>query len=97
MIRKIYDWSKANFELICWMLFVCTLYFLAVNRQEQSLCLSGLLGLGKCPGCGLGHSIHYALHGDIRASFQTHILGIPALFIIFKRIYQLLFIPKYYL
>ena len=32
----------------------------------------------KSPGYGLGHSISYLFRGDIISSFQTHILGIPA-------------------
>lgn len=81
---------KLHFELLCWIGFLCVLFFLPVNHSEQSLCLSRLLGFGQCPGCGLGHSMYYALHGRITDSFQSHCMGIPGLLIIFNRIYQLL-------
>jgi Protein of unknown function (DUF2752) len=47
------------------------------------------MGITWCPGCGLGHSIAFLLHGDIRNSFHAHWLGIPALVIILYRIYDL--------
>jgi hypothetical protein len=42
------------------------------------------------PGCGLGHSISYLLHGDTVNSFHAHWLGIPALTGIAHRIYSLI-------
>jgi hypothetical protein len=48
------------------------------------------MGITWCPGCGLGHSIAYFMHGDIYHSFHAHWLGIPAFFIICHRIYVLI-------
>jgi hypothetical protein len=48
------------------------------------------MGIDNCPGCGLGKSISMIFHGDIIGSFNTHPLGIPALLLIVKRIYQLI-------
>jgi len=47
------------------------------------------MGFTWCPGCGLGHSISFLFHGDIKSSFHAHWLGIPALIIIVYRIYVL--------
>jgi uncharacterized membrane protein len=44
------------------------------------------MGFKWCPGCGIGHSIAWLLHGDIKNSFQAHWLGIPALIMIIYRI-----------
>jgi len=48
------------------------------------------MGITWCPGCGLGHSIAFLLHGDIRNSFHAHWLGVPALVIIVYRIVDLI-------
>lgn len=90
MFQNIFTAVRVHFELISWLTFICVLYFLPVDQSQQSLCLSRLLGFGKCPGCGLGHSICYALHGRINDSFQAHIMGIPGLLVIFNRIRHLL-------
>ncbi len=45
----------------------------------------------KSPGFGLGHSISYLFRGDVISSFETHILGIPAVAIILWRITTLQF------
>lgn len=66
---------------------------LAVSHPSQAthftLCPLKLMGFNWCPGCGLGHSIAYLLHGDVYHSFHAHWLGIPALLIILHRIYIL--------
>ena len=63
-----------------------------INPVEQhfSFCLFKQLGISWCPGCGIGHSISYLLHGDVIKSFQTHALGTFALVIIVYRILQLI-------
>jgi len=48
------------------------------------------MGITWCPGCGLGHSIAFLLHGDLRNSFHAHWLGVPALIIILYRIFDLI-------
>ena len=57
---------------------------------HYSFCLFKMLGLPFCPGCGLGHSISYLFHGNIKASLSSHPLGIFAVVIISLRIYKLL-------
>lgn len=64
--------------------------FLPDIDRGTSLCPSQLLGWGKCPGCGIGHAIHDALHFRFRSSIHHHPLGIVAVIIIFIRIKQLI-------
>jgi len=68
--------------------------FLAVTPSSDvphySWCLFRIIGINFCPGCGLGHSINYLFHGDLRASFSSHPLGPFAVIIIIYRIYRLL-------
>jgi hypothetical protein len=49
------------------------------HGSGPSLCPLKWMGFSWCPGCGLGHSIHYLLHGDLAASWKSHPLGIFAL------------------
>lgn len=63
-------------EQLIWLSALGALYFL--EGGGPSLCLFKFAGLSSCPGCGLGHAIHYALHGAFRQSFEAHMLGTPA-------------------
>lgn len=42
-----------------------------------TLCPFKLITGHDCPGCGMGHSIVYAMRGDWRASLHAHALGLP--------------------
>lgn len=69
------------------------IYFaLFVNPLEThfTICPLSNAGFEHCPGCGLGNSISLFFHGYFTESFNTHILGIPALLIIFHRIYSII-------
>lgn len=92
LFRKYLLHIKANFELGFWLLALVTLYFL--NVDAASLCMFRFVGINWCPGCGLGHAMHAAMHLDLLASFREHIFGIPALLIIAHRIKQLVSKPK---
>ena len=48
------------------------------------------MGFKWCPGCGIGHSIAWLLHGNIKNSLHAHWLGIPALVLIVYRIVVLI-------
>lgn len=87
----LFKWFRNRFELLCWIAALIILFFLPVNKPDTSLCVFSLLGLGHCPGCGMGHAIHYALHLQPVLSFQHHPLGIFGVMIIFIRIKQLIF------
>ncbi len=80
---------KRNVEWLFWILALLLLFFLPENTHETSLCFFSLLGWGSCPGCGIGHAIHYALRLDLLNSFHHHPLGIFGLMIILGRIKQL--------
>lgn len=83
-------WARQHLELLFLLTALGLLFFLPVEKKETSLCLFSLLGIGQCPGCGLGHSIYYALHLDLAASFLHHPFGIFAVLVIFNRIKQLI-------
>lgn len=59
------------------------------QSTHYSFCLFKFLGIPFCPGCGLGHSISFLLHGNLYASFSAHPLGIFAVPVILFRIYKL--------
>ncbi|HEY1113578.1 MAG TPA: DUF2752 domain-containing protein [Chitinophagaceae bacterium] len=63
-------------EQLIWLSALVVLFFL--EEGGPSLCLFKFAGLSSCPGCGLGHAIHYALHGAFRQSLEAHLLGVPA-------------------
>lgn len=82
--------KKSHIELYSWMTALALLALMnPATDMGFSLCIFKNLGINFCPGCGIGHSISYFLHGQIPASLQAHPLGIPALIIIVKRIVQL--------
>ena len=73
-------------EALLWTGAILALYVLDPAAPDRiDLCLFHRLGLGFCPGCGLGGSIHHLLHGDLVASWKLHPLGAPALLIIGAR------------
>jgi len=76
-------------ELIIWPVALVTLGLMDTTGTHYSLCIFKLAGIEWCPGCGIGHSISYLLHGDLQKSFYTHPLGIFALPVIVYRMYEL--------
>jgi hypothetical protein len=83
--------KKLPFELIVWSGALLFLAFTETSvSSHSSLCPLDNLGFSWCPGCGLGRSIRYILHGDFILSFSQHWFGIPALTILLYRIIQLL-------
>ncbi|MBC5774165.1 DUF2752 domain-containing protein [Pontibacter sp. KCTC 32443] len=45
-----------------------------------------------CPGCGLGHAIAWLARGELKASWEAHPLGVPAVLLLCWRSGQLLFL-----
>ena len=86
----IFQWIKNHFELLVWSSALPLLYLMPVREDHFSLCVFNALGISWCPGCGLGHSIHYYLHFDFSEGWNEHWLGAPAMLIIIYRIFQLL-------
>ena len=85
--------ASKHFEVTMWITALIILFFMN-GTNDNSLCLFRFIGFTHCPGCGIGHAIHDALHFQFANSFKYHPLGIPAVIIIFMRIKQLLFTPK---
>lgn len=82
---------RIGFEAIAWTV---ALVYLAIHnpytQSEFTICPLRNLGFHYCPGCGIGRSISFLLHGDLIRSLQTHLLGIPATIILFFRTLSLL-------
>jgi hypothetical protein len=80
-----------GFEAAIW---ISSLLFLAfvVNPGEThfTLCPLNNFGFNYCPGCGIGNSVSYLLHGNIYNSLLSHSLGLFALIIIVVRIINLI-------
>lgn len=80
-------------ERLFWSGALLCLFFMNPASQS-SFCLAKTLGLKTCLGCGIGHSIHYALHLDFTNAWKEHFMGIPASFIILWHILKPLLINK---
>lgn len=78
--------SRWPIELACWVSAVVLLYFSNPEVHHHTLCPLGAARLDWCPGCGLGRSVALLLQGDVQASIQMHVLGIPALGVLVYRI-----------
>jgi hypothetical protein len=80
-----------GFEGFIW---IAALFYLAffVNPFEThfTICPLANAGFEHCPGCGLGNSISLFFHGYFVESWNTHVLGIPAILIIIHRIYSII-------
>jgi len=53
-------------------------------------CLFKLIGLPRCPGCGLGHAIGFLARGEILFSIQSHPLALFVVGILLYRVVKLL-------
>ncbi|GAB3922819.1 DUF2752 domain-containing protein [Mucilaginibacter myungsuensis] len=80
---------KSNFELIFWISALVALGTSDPREVHYTLCPIKCLGFTWCPGCGIGHAISWLFHGDIKASWDAHWLGIPALGVLLYRVYTL--------
>ena len=79
--------SIVPLELTFWIGGLAVLFFLdPIGSPPFDLCLHKFIGLDFCPGCGLGRSVSFLLHGDPVQSLSTHLLGPFALIVIVYRI-----------
>ncbi|RYD93889.1 MAG: DUF2752 domain-containing protein [Sphingobacteriales bacterium] len=62
---------------LLWGCALVALFFLDPAADGPSLCLFKTLGVPWCPGCGLGHAVHFALKGQWNRSLAEHWLGLP--------------------
>jgi hypothetical membrane protein len=87
-------WIYKNNECLIWIGALLWLYFAATPPVQPSahfsFCIFKLAGLSFCPGCGLGRSMHEAMHGHWLSSWNLHWLGFPAILIISYRILTLI-------
>ncbi len=78
-------------EALIWM---AAIIFLALTVPTETthftICPFSAMGIDFCPGCGLGRSVSYVLHGEITNSLSVHPLGIFALIVLTTRIISLI-------
>ncbi len=78
-------------EALVWLAgLVALALYTPDTGQHLALCPLYNAGFDFCPGCGLGRSISYLLHGDFARSFSVHPLGLFALIVLSYRIVQLI-------
>jgi hypothetical protein len=82
--------KKVPIELIFFSIALVFLFFLDDKQHHISLCPLAAIGFNYCPGCGLGHAIHYLLHLKFQQSWNAHPLGVFAFLVIIYRIYGLI-------
>ena len=81
-------------EPVVWTTALVLLFCMDTSHTGSSFCLFKAVGFAHCPGCGIGHAIHEALHLRFAASFHEHILGIPAVAILLYTIIKSIFTIK---
>lgn len=86
--------TKIDLELIFLSVALIALALSDPQKEHFDLCLFKIIGFDHCPGCGLGHSISWLFRGNIKASIDCHFMGIPAVFIMLHRIYQILKVKR---
>lgn len=83
--------SRFNLELFVWIAGLTILALIDVSPSEHfSICPLKNLGFDFCPGCGLGASLHYLFHLQLKNSFNAHPLGVFALVVLLFRIWTLI-------
>ena len=91
---RLLKWVRHHFELGVWVTGLIALYCMPAGNDHFSLCVFNALGFTWCPGCGIGHSIHYYLHMDFVRGWEEHYLGALAVPVILYRVFQL---PKQFI
>lgn len=91
MLRRI------PFEALIWVTALLILAFAGTGPGHFTLCPLKNAGFTFCPGCGLGSSVSFLLHGEFTASLQSHPLGFFAVIVLSFRIINLtkLYIQNY--
>lgn len=92
VVSKInFNIKMLGFEGIVWTTALIYLAFIFNPAESHfTICPLSNFGFEDCPGCGLGRSISLLFSGKFVESFQTHILGIPAVIILVSRIISIL-------
>lgn len=91
---------KNYFEVLCWASAFIFLFFIEPKNDLLSICIFKGLFQANCLGCGIGKSIHYAMHLELTQSLKCHLMGIPAIIIIIhyntKQILEIVRSEKYF-
>jgi hypothetical protein len=77
--------KRIPLEAVMWITALASLAIYYPGSSHVTLCPFANLGIDFCPGCGLGRSISYALHGEFICSWQTHPLGPCAVIVLTLR------------
>jgi hypothetical protein len=86
-VKRIFNFP---IEALAWSLALVVLWWYTPGSEDHfTVCPLYHLGFAYCPGCGLGRSISFLLHGDIAGSFSAHPLGIFAVIVLSYRIFEL--------
>ncbi len=88
-MKKAFRFIWVNLELIFWVTALLYLFFVNPETSHYTFCPLKNMGFEHCPGCGMGHSLHYLMKLDMRESLTQHPLGIFALVVISARIFKL--------
>ncbi len=88
-VKEVVNLFWRHKELLFWIAAFIGLYT-ADLQSDFTLCIPSHLGVVNCPGCGIGHAITEAMHGNFISSWNYHILGIPALVILLLHIVKLI-------
>ncbi len=90
MINKLKIFLKTfPLEGYLWLAALLILAILNIESTHVTLCPFNNLGIGFCPGCGLGRSIHYFIRLDFTGSFSAHPFGGVAFLVLLYRIFLL--------
>jgi hypothetical protein len=80
-----------GFEGFIWIsALVYLAFFNNPFKSHFTICPLSNAGFEHCPGCGLGNSVSFLFNGYFSESFDTHLLGIPAIIIIVYRVYSII-------
>jgi len=91
MKKLLTEMKKIDSEAWLWIAGLAVLAIINPDSNSHfTLCPFKNLGFKFCPGCGLGHSISYLFRGNIKASLNSHILGIPSVLILSARTISLI-------
>jgi hypothetical protein len=93
-IKQSQQFFRRNFERLFWCVSLVVLFCMQCDSNAPTLCILSRFNIHSCPGCGIGHAIHDALHLQLASSFHHHPMGIVAVVIICHRIMQLSSKPK---
>tara|TARA_R110002124_G_scaffold252177_4_gene417440 strand:- start:2658 stop:2975 length:318 start_codon:yes stop_codon:yes gene_type:complete len=75
-----------------WMVFLTGLILMATmdpTIQSTSICFFDFIGIGFCPGDGLGHSIAWFFRGEFQNSIEANLFGPVAVIVLSLRILQI--------